>query len=159
MVELTWIVFLRLGFLRLGFLDAVLSRALMRGFITAVGLVILLSQTISILGLDQLLSKQHGASSTVPEKLVFLLTHLKHTHKLTVLVSANAAAILIGMKVVKSRLKGRKKASWIRFVPEVLLVVIGATRESSFIVLLSVFSSLLTSYVSRFNENTGKNQS
>jgi MFS superfamily sulfate permease-like transporter len=118
-----------LGFLRLGFLDAVLSRALMRGFITAVGLVILISQSISILGLDQLLSKTHGASSTVPEKLVFLFTHLKHTHRLTVIVSAVAAGILIGMKVLKRRFKDRKGMRWIKFVPEVLIVVIGATRE------------------------------
>ncbi|GAA6020734.1 hypothetical protein JCM11491_003513 [Sporobolomyces phaffii] len=116
-----------LGFLRLGFLDAVLSRALMRGFITAVGLVILVSQSISILGLDQRLSQAHGASSTVPEKLVFLFTNLQHTHRLTVLVSAVAAAILIGMKVLKGRLRGRKGAKWIKFVPEVLIVVIGAT--------------------------------
>ncbi|GAA5915751.1 uncharacterized protein JCM6883_002945 [Sporobolomyces salmoneus] len=116
-----------LGFLRLGFLDAVLSRALMRGFITAVGLVILISQTISILGLDSLLSQTHGASSSVPEKLVFLFTHLGHTHRLTVIVSAVAAGILIGMKVVKGKLRERKGWRWIRFVPEVLLVVIGAT--------------------------------
>jgi len=122
-------VIYRLGFLRLGFLDAVLSRALLRGFITAVGLVILLSQLISVLGLDALLSQIHGSSSTVPEKLVFLLTHLKHTHKLTVIVSSVAAAILIGMKVIKSRLRGRggKVAKWIKYVPEVLIVVIGAT--------------------------------
>ena len=107
----------------------ILSRALLRGFITAVGLVILLSQLISVLGLDALLSQIHGSSSTVPEKLVFLLTHLKHTHKLTVIVSSVAAAILIGMKVIKSRLRGRggKVAKWIKYVPEVLIVVIGAT--------------------------------
>ncbi|GAA5990865.1 hypothetical protein JCM5350_008251 [Sporobolomyces pararoseus] len=122
-----------LGFLRLGFLDAVLSRALMRGFITAVGFVILISQMISILGLDALLSKTHGSSSSVPEKLVFLFTHLNHTHRLTVIVSAVAASILIGMKLLKGRLRERKGTKWIKFVPEVLIVVIGATVLSHYL--------------------------
>jgi MFS superfamily sulfate permease-like transporter len=41
-----------LGILRLGFLDAVLSRPLLRGFVTAVGVVIIVSQMIPILGLS-----------------------------------------------------------------------------------------------------------
>lgn len=102
----------------------------MRGFITAVGFVILISQMIAVLGLDALLAKTHGASSSVPEKLVFLFTHLGHTHRLTVIVSAVAAAILIGMKILKAKVKDRKGAKWIRFVPEVLMVVIGATGNS-----------------------------
>ena len=104
----------------------------MRGFITAVGFVILISQMISILGLDSLLSKTHGSSSSVPEKLVFLFTHLNHTHRLTVIVSAVAASILIGMKLLKGRLRERKGTKWIKFVPEVLIVVIGATGEIYF---------------------------
>lgn len=41
--EVGLITFL-LGIFRLGFLDAVLSRALLRGFITAIGFVILIEQ-------------------------------------------------------------------------------------------------------------------
>ncbi|GAA5923353.1 uncharacterized protein JCM15063_003621 [Sporobolomyces koalae] len=116
-----------LGFLRLGFLDAVLSRALMRGFITAVGVVIFIGQFVSILGLEGLLAKQHGSSSSVPEKVVFIFTHLKHTHMLTLAVSAVAVAILVGTKIVKRKLLGGKRANWVKYVPEVLVVVIGAT--------------------------------
>lgn len=41
--EVGLITFL-LGIFRMGFLDAVLSRALLRGFITAIGFVILIEQ-------------------------------------------------------------------------------------------------------------------
>jgi MFS superfamily sulfate permease-like transporter len=37
-----------LGLFRLGFLDVVLSRALLRGFITAVGVVILVEQVCAL---------------------------------------------------------------------------------------------------------------
>ncbi|GAA6059879.1 hypothetical protein JCM10212_007084 [Sporobolomyces blumeae] len=119
-----------LGFFRLGFLDAVLSQALLRGFITAVGVIILISQSISILGLDAALSAKHGSSSSTVEKFKFLVTHLGDTNKLTVLVSGVAIVILIGMKVIKAKLKGTKRGGWVKYVPEVLIVVIGSTLFS-----------------------------
>ena len=50
---LAGLITLLLGLLRLGFLDAVLSRPLLRGFVTAVGAVIAVSQSIILLGLQQ----------------------------------------------------------------------------------------------------------
>ena len=49
-LEVGLITFL-LGLARMGFLDAVLSRPLLRGFVTAVGLVIFINQLIPMLGL------------------------------------------------------------------------------------------------------------
>lgn len=43
-----------LGILRLGFLDSLMSRALLRGFITGVALVVMVQQSIILLGLVDL---------------------------------------------------------------------------------------------------------
>lgn len=114
----------------------------MRGFITAVGLVILISQMVSVLGLESLLAQAHGSSSSVPEKIAFLFTHLNHVHRPTMIVSAVAAAILIGMKLLKGRLRDRKSTRWIKFVPEVLIVVVGATSQSSMSLFFPTISSV-----------------
>ncbi|CEQ38700.1 SPOSA6832_00148, partial [Sporobolomyces salmonicolor] len=116
-----------LGFFRLGFLDAVLSRALLRGFITAVGLVIFISQLIPILGLEHALAAAHGSYSSIPAKLGFLVTHLGNTHRLTLAVSSAALAVLVGAKAFKRTVARRKGCGWTKFVPEVLLVVLAST--------------------------------
>ncbi|GAA5898737.1 hypothetical protein JCM5296_006703 [Sporobolomyces johnsonii] len=116
-----------LGFFRLGFLDAVLSRALLRGFITAVGLVIFISQLIPILGLEHALAAAHGSYSSIPAKLGFLATHLGKTHRLTLAVSSTALAVLVGAKAFKRTVARRKGCGWAKFIPEVLLVVLVST--------------------------------
>jgi MFS superfamily sulfate permease-like transporter len=123
----------RLGLLRLGFLDAVLSRALLRGFISAVALVILVAQVIPMLGLHS-----HVLLETTPEKFVWIIENIGDTHRVTALLSAFALAILIGTKTFKSRLissnhdqqdssGARKYIKLLAYVPEVLLVVLGST--------------------------------
>ncbi|KPV78239.1 uncharacterized protein RHOBADRAFT_32890, partial [Rhodotorula graminis WP1] len=117
-----------LGFFRLGFLDAVLSRALLRGFMTAVGITIFISQLVPILGLEQGLTEQHGASSSVVEKATYLATHFAHAHRLTMLVSAAAFAVLVGGRAVKKVLAtSERRWRWVKFVPEVLAVVVVST--------------------------------
>ncbi|BGP44587.1 hypothetical protein JCM10450v2_000401 [Rhodotorula kratochvilovae] len=117
-----------LGFFRLGFLDAVLSRALLRGFMTAVGVTIFITQLIPILGIEKGLTAAYGASSSVPEKVFYLATHLHEGHRLTLFVSGVALAALIGGRVIKKLVaKRERKFRWIKFVPEVLLVVIIST--------------------------------
>ncbi|BGP33159.1 hypothetical protein JCM10296v2_004953 [Rhodotorula toruloides] len=51
-----------LGFFPLGFLDAVLSRALLHGFMTAVAVMIFVSQAVSILGIEAHLHNAPGLS-------------------------------------------------------------------------------------------------
>ncbi|GAA5969156.1 hypothetical protein JCM11641_007490 [Rhodosporidiobolus odoratus] len=119
-----------LGFFRLGFLDAILSRALLRGFITAVGLVIFVTQALPILGIEHGLNKVYGASSTLPEKVYYILTHFGDAHRLTVLVSGVALAVLVGAKLFKRQLSRRKGFRFLNFVPEVLVVVLVSTLLS-----------------------------
>ncbi|KAL8286278.1 hypothetical protein RQP46_004766 [Phenoliferia psychrophenolica] len=116
-----------LGIMRLGFLDAVLSRALLRGFITAVGLVIFIGQAVSLLGLEHALAALDPPALTMLEKLEFLWHNIGQTHILTFAVSFVALAVLIAAKMFKGRLVGRRGFGWLAYVPEVLVVVIVST--------------------------------
>ncbi|KAI0087124.1 sulfate anion transporter [Irpex rosettiformis] len=112
-----------LGFFRLGFLDVVLSRALLRGFITAVAVVIMIEQLIPMLGLVQL---QHTVNphSTL-EKVVFLFEYAaNHAHILTTIISFSALGILLFIRRIK---KSFTKHWFIYRLPEVLVVVIVST--------------------------------
>lgn len=111
-----------LGIFRLGFLDSLMSRALLRGFISGVGLVVALQQGIILLGLVTL-SEQKGiteASSSVA-RLLFLIKNIQYSHALTTSVSAVSVSFLVLSRVAKTRLSRFK---WFQLVPEVLLVVI-----------------------------------
>lgn len=81
------------GIARLGFLDNVLSRPFLRGFITAIGFVILVDQLIPEMGLvEQARGVNHA--STV-EKLMFIIHNGKYAHKLTTLVAFSSFAIIM----------------------------------------------------------------
>ncbi|KAI0067589.1 hypothetical protein BV25DRAFT_1818966 [Artomyces pyxidatus] len=112
-----------LGFFRLGFIDVVLSRALLRGFITAVAVVILIEQLIPMLGLTAL---EHSLNPrTTLDKLLFLLEHgFTNFHRPTALVSAGALGVLVFLRTFKGFFK---KYPWIYRIPEVLFVVIAST--------------------------------
>lgn len=111
-----------LGIFRLGFLDSLMSRALLRGFISGVGLVVALQQGIILLGLVKL-GEENGlteASSSV-DRLIFLLKNIQYSHALTASVSVASVAFLVIARVTKSKLA---KFKWLQLLPEVLLVVI-----------------------------------
>ena len=114
-----------LGLFRGGFLDAVLSRPLLRGFVTAVGVVILVEQLIPILGL-QALEKASGVDrGSIPQKMVFILRNLTHTHWLTFGVASVTLAILVLYRLAKPGLI--KRYDRLKYVPEVLLAVVSTT--------------------------------
>lgn len=137
-----------LGLLRLGFLDVVLSRALLRGFITAIGVVrprfiyatsifltkqiIFIEQLVPMLGVAQILT--HPEAQIEPpvlpiDKLVFILGHLQHTSKATAILGFVSLGILILARVTKQNIVHRPGATWVRYVPEILLVVVGTTGK------------------------------
>lgn len=86
------------GLTRLGFLDNMLSRPFLRGFITAIALVIIVDQLIPELGLEGL-SKQaavnHGSTAT---KLAFLFRNIKNSHGLTSAVSFGSFVIIMAFR-------------------------------------------------------------
>lgn len=110
-----------LGIFRLGFLDSLMSRALLRGFITGVALVVLLQQTIILLGLVEL-SEKAGISeaSTTVARFIFLAKYIGKSHPLSSIVSAVSVSVLLACRVAKSKVNVR----WILLLPEVLVVVI-----------------------------------
>ncbi|KAH7024551.1 sulfate transporter family-domain-containing protein [Microdochium trichocladiopsis] len=63
---LAGLILLAMGFLRLGFLDNMLSRPLMKGFICGVGVVLVVKQAVPGLGLQDVLREAMGASDTTP---------------------------------------------------------------------------------------------
>ncbi|KAH8550469.1 sulfate transporter family-domain-containing protein [Umbelopsis sp. PMI_123] len=113
-----------LGIFRLGFLDSLMSRALLRGFITAVAIVVMVQQSITLLGLVEL-SEDWGiseASSTI-DRLVFLAENITQIHVLTATVSAVACLVLFGARVIKAKFPSIR---WLQLLPEVLLVVVAS---------------------------------
>ncbi|OCH93490.1 sulfate anion transporter [Obba rivulosa] len=112
-----------LGIFRLGFLDVVLSRALLRGFVTAVAVVIMIEQLIPMFGLTEL---QHDFQlhSTL-DKMVFLVEHVwTHAHHLTTAISFGALAALLFFRYFK---RAFKRYWFIYRLPEVLIVVVLST--------------------------------
>ncbi|KAF9996804.1 hypothetical protein BGZ80_010437 [Entomortierella chlamydospora] len=111
-----------LGFVRLGFLDSVLSRALLRGFITAVAVVVIIEQSISLFGLKALADEFGiGEESSTVEKLLFIIEHFGSIHILTTVVSFSSIIFLLSFGSLKKRLT---KLPFLQFVPEILLCVV-----------------------------------
>lgn len=113
------------GLLRFGFLDSVLSRALLRGFISAVGVVMVIEQLPAELGLVEKMHKEIGTHASVVGKLGFLFKHGREAHMLTVTFSCTAILIIILFRLFKA--KTMHKWRKIIFVPEILIVVIAST--------------------------------
>jgi MFS superfamily sulfate permease-like transporter len=90
------------GLSRLGFLDSVLSRPFLRGFISAIGFVILVDQLIPELGLTYLASEvehvDHGSSAT---KIVFLFRNIGNSHRLTAAVSLTSFVTIMVFRWVR----------------------------------------------------------
>ncbi|THG99691.1 hypothetical protein EW145_g7217 [Phellinidium pouzarii] len=112
-----------LGLFRLGFIDVLLSRALLTGFVTALGVVISIEQFIPMLGLTDL---EHAFNpQTTFDKFVFLIRNAAtHEHRPTTLISFIALAVLVGFRLIKARFR---KHWFIGRLPELLIVVIAST--------------------------------
>ncbi|KAK6525945.1 hypothetical protein TWF281_010987 [Arthrobotrys megalospora] len=123
--SITGIIALLAGVVRLGFLDSVLSKALLRGFISAVGFVITVDQLISELGLLNLAREQGVTHASSLTKLDFLFRNASNIHMPTAVVSLVALTIILTVK--KFRVKVQKRHNWVVFIPDRFLVVTIAT--------------------------------
>jgi MFS superfamily sulfate permease-like transporter len=84
------------GLTRLGFLDSVLSRPFMRGFISSVGVIIIVDQLLTELGLIKVASHVPGVShGSSIDKLRFIFGHLQDVHGLTCILSAVSFAVIM----------------------------------------------------------------
>lgn len=83
------------GLARLGFLDSVLSRPFLRGFISAIGFVIAVDQLIPEMGLADLASEQGVSHGSSVEKIIFIVENAAKSHRLTLAVSAISFVVIM----------------------------------------------------------------
>ncbi|KAI5809265.1 sulfate transporter family-domain-containing protein [Pyronema omphalodes] len=110
------------GILRLGFLDSVLSRPLLRGFISGVGFVIFVDQLLPEMGLIALAKEEHITHAPTITKIGWLIRHVGDAHMLTLGVAAVSFAVIMIGRVVKQKVSPRHP--WIHFLPDRFLVVV-----------------------------------
>ncbi|KAF3766686.1 hypothetical protein M406DRAFT_345114 [Cryphonectria parasitica EP155] len=109
------------GLFRLGFLDSVLSKPFLRGFISAIGFVIFVEQLLPELGLASLAADHVGHGSAV-DKLSFIFSHLGDVHVLTAAIAAASFAIVMTCREMKRRLQPRYPG--VAYIPDRLVVVV-----------------------------------
>lgn len=109
------------GLFRLGFLDNVLSRPFLRGFISAIGVVIFIDQLVPETGLARLAAK-HVAHGSSLDKLVFLVKNIHRAHKLTCAMSFSAFGIIMFFREFKKRLQPRYPG--VAYIPDRFVVVV-----------------------------------
>ncbi len=88
------------GLTRLGFLDSILSRPFLRGFISAIGFVILADQLIPEMGLSSRAKEMRASHGSSVEKLMFLLENVQYAHGLTCAVAFGSFAIIMVLRYV-----------------------------------------------------------
>lgn len=85
------------GLTRLGFMDSVLSRPFLRGFISAIGFVIAVDQLIPEMGLGDLADEKGVSHGSSIDKIAFMINNAGQTHKLTfILAAVSFVVIMIG---------------------------------------------------------------
>ncbi|KJZ78645.1 hypothetical protein HIM_02036 [Hirsutella minnesotensis 3608] len=112
------------GLARLGFLDSVLSRPFLRGFISAIGFVIAVDQLIPELGLNDLaneLGVSHGSSV---DKIRFMIEHAGDTHRLTFAIAGISFLVIMICRELKKRLENRFPS--VVFIPDRFIVVVAS---------------------------------
>lgn len=111
------------GLTRLGFLDSVLSRPFLRGFISAIGFVIVVDQLIPELGLAKLAEETGGVShGSSVAKLRFLFANLDQASKITATVAGVSFLIIMVFREGKKRLQPRYPG--VAYFPDRFLVVV-----------------------------------
>jgi MFS superfamily sulfate permease-like transporter len=83
------------GLTRLGFLDSVLSRPFLRGFISAIGFVIVVDQLIPEMGLADLADQAGVSHGSSVDKLRFLFGNFRSAHGVTCAVAGVSFLIIM----------------------------------------------------------------
>ncbi|OLN87580.1 putative sulfate transporter [Colletotrichum chlorophyti] len=115
------VVFLA-GLARLGFLDSVLSKPFLRGFISAIGFVIAVDQAIPELGLAKLAAEVGVGHGSSMDKLEFIFSSLDRVHKLTFIVAGVSFVIMMTMRELKKHLQ--PKYPGVAYIPDRFFVVV-----------------------------------
>jgi len=97
-------VILLAGLARLGFLDSVLSKPFLRGFISAIGFVIVADQLIPEMGLADLADKAGVSHGSSVDKLRFLFKNADKAHLLTCVVAGVSFVVIMVFRYVLSNI-------------------------------------------------------
>ncbi|KAL2264198.1 hypothetical protein VTK26DRAFT_474 [Humicola hyalothermophila] len=113
------------GVARLGFIDSVLSRPFLRGFVSAIGVVIAVDQLIPEFGLSRLADHAEIGHKSSIDKLRFIFSNLHEAHALTVAIAATSFAVIMVCREIKRRMQPRYPG--VAYVPDRFIVVVLAT--------------------------------
>lgn len=114
------------GVARLGFLDSVLSRPFLRGFISAIGFVIAVDQLVPELGLSRLQEKTPGVGhGSSVDKLWFIFGNLDKVHRLTFALAGTSFLVIMLLRELKKRLTPRYPS--VAYFPDRFLIVVLCT--------------------------------
>lgn len=88
----------------------------------------MVEQLIPMLGLTAL-ARTLGPDANTPQKILFLIEKSwTHAKPLTAAISFGALGILVALRILKKLFK-KCGLNWATYVPEVFIVVVGATSE------------------------------
>jgi high affinity sulfate transporter 1 len=135
-----------LGIFRLGFLDSILSRALLRGFVLAVAFVVVIDMSETMFGfvkpvgqcqdrVHQVYGRQaemdpgQGEPASPFQLLLSVLMNLSNAHILTTALSFASILFLFMVRKLKSVYH---ESPWIPMIPEILILVVVTTSLTQF---------------------------
>lgn len=91
--------------------------------------IILIEQLLPLLGLNHLVDEGYDVPELPIPKLIFTIQHIKLFNPYTMTLSLSCLAFLILSKIGKGVATKRPGGKWLRFVPEILVVVVSTTGE------------------------------
>lgn len=114
-------ILLSAGIFRLGFLESVLSRALLKGFLGAMGIIMIISELPVEMGV------QPGGKSPL-EKISHILNVYRETNTPTLMISVITLTLVLIIRSLKRKwvVKNRNAV----YIPELLMMVVFATLLS-----------------------------
>lgn len=118
-------ILLACGLLKGGFLDNIFLRALLKGFIGAMGVVMIINQFDIQLGLQDIAKEQ--PHHTIVEKIVFAFSNIHQAHRLTVCITAATLFIVLLVTKFKNTLVNKYGVKLAVYIPELLGMVVVAT--------------------------------
>ncbi|KAH7241150.1 sulfate transporter family-domain-containing protein [Fusarium redolens] len=110
------------GLARLGFMDSVLSRPFLRGFISAIGFVIAVDQLIPELGLAELADDAGVSHGSPVEKIRFIINNIHEAHGLTFAIAGISFLVIMICRELKNRLQPRYPG--VAYIPDRFVVVV-----------------------------------
>ncbi|AET40936.1 uncharacterized protein Ecym_7084 [Eremothecium cymbalariae DBVPG len=122
-------ILLSMGLFRMGFIDNAISKAFLRGFIFALAIMMLITELLPELQLEDLYRDevaQGNAGTTTWDKFNFILKYgPEHADSFSMKLSFIAFSILMVCKYVKKYFTEKRGSKLCRFFPDLLLVVAG----------------------------------